>query len=608
MTKVSKLGLGAGGIVVVAAIAAGGAQIWAQHTARDRVDAALASLPAGESGHYDQLHYNLFNQRLHLTGLTITRGGQTTFSAARVTVVNASGAGTTADPFKAAELRVTDIAAQRNGHHITLDLVTAEDVALLGADVAPPSGLPIWPAMPEGDTLLSARKISASGIHDDTGGSVAQLDVSDYNLGHFRYGFLAGFADSKGNRVASAAAEQIDLDGLDRLFDARRYDAGAQGWPARRPLIGHLAIKGIQIADRDQGTADIADIGIDGFSGRPFATAPGESDPTGAALQDAAEAVALEGLTLQGVAIKAPKDSLAFSLQRLALTGYADGVLGRIGFDGLTLQDTKDRSMALAHFALRGIDAAALLKLPPDTSSTDVILKAGNGGVRLDGMDLAGLKVSSAPGVRVSMDSLQETVGNSTPLRVEATLRGLSLPAAALQEAEAPLKSIGIDPLVLDADEVWVTDMAKHEATIEQGRIAARGLATLDVTGQFTNLPIGTTDIGEALAQLEKVATTKFTIRFTNDSLVQRIVALEAKNESKTENEVRDEAKLVATATIAAFLPQQKDAADHIAAFIDNPKSLTITANPAAPVVLSTLMGSDGPAAQQALNLHVTGN
>src|ERR1700709_376423 len=143
MKKVSKLGLVAGGVVVVVAVAAGGAQIWAQHTARDRVDSALAGLPAGESGHYDQLHYNLFNQRLHLTGLVITRDGQTTFSAARVTVVNASGAGTTADPFKAAEVRVTDIAAERNGHHIALDLLTAEDVALLGAGVAPPSGLPV---------------------------------------------------------------------------------------------------------------------------------------------------------------------------------------------------------------------------------------------------------------------------------------------------------------------------------------------------------------------------------------------------------------------------------------------------------------------------------
>ena len=146
---------------------------------------------------------------------------------------------------------------------------------------------------------------------------------------------------------------------------------------------------------------------------------------------------------------------------------------------------------------------------------------------------------------------------------------------------------------MLDADEVWVTDLAKREATIEQGRVAARGLATLEVTGHFTNLPIGTTSVEEAFAQIEQIATTKMMIRFTNDTLIQRVLTMVAKQQSKTVPEVKDEANLAASVLAGTFLSEQKDAAEQIAAFIDQPKTLTITADPAGPVVLSKLDSPD---------------
>ena len=124
-----KLGLAAATLVILVAAAAGAAQLWAQRTAKQRVDATIANLPQGETGHYDQLHYNLFNQRLHLVGLVITREGQTIFSAGRVTLLEASGAGTTDDPFRVGSANIADITTTQNGHHLTIDTLTATVLA-----------------------------------------------------------------------------------------------------------------------------------------------------------------------------------------------------------------------------------------------------------------------------------------------------------------------------------------------------------------------------------------------------------------------------------------------------------------------------------------------
>jgi hypothetical protein len=604
-----KLGLAAATLVILVAAAAGAAQLWAQRTAKQRVDATIANLPQGETGHYDQLHYNLFNQRLHLVGLVITREGQTVFSAGRVTLLEASGAGTTDDPFRVGSANIADITTTQNGHHLTIDTLTAEDVSALGAGVSPPLGLATWPSLPEGGTLLAARRITASGIHDDTGSSIVKLAVADYRAGHLRAGSLTAFADARGDRVASIAVDQLDLDGLDRVFDAQRYAAGAPSWPERRPLIGHLAIKGVSIADMEKGSASIADIGLDGLSGRPFAAAPGSAEAkTMKAAMDDAQAIALKGLTLHGISLTAPKQEMAFNLQRFALSGYGDAVLDRIGFEGLSVKGTLNRTVTIDRFALRGINAAALLKESPDISNFDLMMRAGSGAVRVAGLELAGLATTTAPGVTSSLTSLEETVDNGTPLRVQMTMRGLSLPAGIAPGPDNPLVALGIDPLVLDADEVWVTDLAKREATIEQGRVAARGLATLEVTGHFTNLPIGTTSVEEAFAQIEQIATTKMMIRFTNETLIQRVLTMVAKQQSKTVPEVKDEANLAASVLAGTFLSEQKDAAEQIAAFIDQPKTLTITADPAGPVVLSKLDGPDSLIAQRALHLHIAGD
>ena len=161
------------------------------------------------------------------------------------------------------------------------------------------------------------------------------------------------------------------------------------------------------------------------------------------AAMDDAQAIALKGLTLHGISLTAPKQEMAFNLQRFALSGYGDAVLDRIGFEGLSVKGTLNRTVTIDRFALRGINAAALLKESPDISNFDLMMRG------------FGRRRGRRPGIgrprhhhRARRDLLphlfEETVDNGTPLRVQMTMRGLSLPAGIAPGPDNPLVALGI--------------------------------------------------------------------------------------------------------------------------------------------------------------------
>ncbi len=113
---------------------------------------------------------------------------------------------------------------------------------------------------------------------------------------------------------------------------------------------------------------------------------------------------------------------------------------------------------------------------------------------------------------------------------------------------------------------------------------------------------------GSALAALSVVGIGPFTIRFTNDSLVERIIAMQARQADKTPADVTDEAKLAGSFAAAALVPGQPDAGQQVAAFIADPHVLTITATPASPIPVGAFLGAGRETAQSALNLRLSAN
>jgi hypothetical protein len=231
---------------------------------------------------------------------------------------------------------------------------------------------------------------------------------------------------------------------------------------------------------------------------------------------------------------------------------------------------------------------------------------ADDSSMRLDSLHLATVTATQRGGGTVKLDSLAETVSTGAPVRDTLTMRGLAIPAQSLRLKQNPLVMMGIDTLTLDFDEALVFDAASNTATIQQAKLTARGRSVSMPATVRVPRPRGEASADAMLTAMTQVAVGSLQVTFTNDTLVQRLIAMQASQSGKTTADVIGMAKLGASFFGAALVPDQPDAGEQIAAFIDNPKTLTITATPPVPVPLGGFEGASLPAAQKAMNLHLT--
>ena len=606
MPKLTKTRLAIPAVIVLLVVAAGGAQLWAEDAAKTRLDATLASLPQGATGHYDQMGFNLFTRTLRIGGLTVTQNGHPRLAAQRIVLHHLGGAGDAASPYHASGVRVEGLQVWRGAHSAKATLVTAEDVVILAPGVPAPQGTPNWLISPGNGTLLAAGSIIANGISDDEGATLAALSVAGYNTGALRQASASQFADAHGNAIATANASAVDLDGLDRVFDTGRYRPGAESWPTPRPLIGHAELSGVVTHGR-AGIGTIDHVTIDTFAARPFAISPtGAAVKTGAFLRDAASALALGDASITDLHMVDDKTHVVGTISHVDITGYGDGALGRFSLGGLSLSNHGTATATIGHLQLAGFTATKLLHMPADTSMDDRIAAAGSGAVRVSSLAMSQVAVKSPEGTNLALASFSETITGDTPVHTTISVQGLTVPADTTPDLADMLRPLAVDPLLLDLDEDGSFDFSSGESTINKMTLTAEGLGSLSLSGHFTNLPRGGVTSDDAWAEVQKVGIGAFTLRFSNDTLVQRIIAMFAKQSGKTPDEIADQGKAAFAFLATALAPGQADVGDQVAAFFAAPKTVTITAAPAAPIPVSAFAGPTLTAAQAALNIHLS--
>src|SRR6202034_796511 len=157
------------------------------------------------------------------------------------------------------------------------------------------------------------------------------------------------------------------------------------------------------------------------------------------------------------------------------------------------------------------------------------------------------------------------------PKHFTLTLRGLTIPARSNPELAQGLGALGIDPLVLDLDETGTYDNDAGTTAWDPMVLPARGLGSLSLSAQCTNVPQDLPQKTPALAAFSGMGIGPFTIRFTNDSLVERIVAMQARQANKTTQQITDEARLAGSFAAAGLVPGQPDAGQQVASFIADP-------------------------------------
>jgi hypothetical protein len=608
LPRLTKTKLAIPALIVLLVAVAGGYQVFSQHQARAALDATLANLPAGSVSHYDSMSFNAFTQTLRIGGLAITRDGHPSLTVQQVTLHHLEGSGSLADPFKAGAVRLVETELWRGSRRLTIAVVDAANVKVLASVVPPPPGTPRWLVAPGSGTLLAAGAMTAGNIEDNEGATVSALSIADYADGQLRQASARGFADAHGNRIASVGANAVDLDGLDAVFDTGRYGPGAPSWPVPRPLIGHAEIMGLQ-SRNETATATIASIALDGFAARPFVAAPtGAYVKTQAFLRDAAAAVSVGAASITGVHYQDTRTRLAGMLSALSVSGYADGALAQASLDGLAFSGTGPSQVAIGHFEMIGLNATKLLQRSAGESTLSLVEAARHGGVALTSLALRKVSFTPATGQTITLDSVDQSTTGTAPTHFTARLRGLDIPARSNPELAQGLGALGVDRLVFDLDETGAYDTAAGTAALDPLVLTARGLGSLNLSAQFTGVPDDLPQTGSPLAALAGMNIGPFVLRFTNERLVQRVVAMEARQAGKTPQDVTDEAKLAASFAAAALVPDQADAGQQVAAFIADPHVLTITATPAAPIPFGAFLGTGRDTAKSALNLRVTAN
>lgn len=606
--KLSKTQIAIPSAIVLLAVVAGGAQLWGQHEAKLRLDETLASLPSGTSGHYDQLAFNVFTRTLRLSGLTITEAGQPFLSIHRIVLHHLSGEGSDANPLHADAINVTELDTWRDGHRVTVGHAAVKDAAFLAPGLPSPASTPLWLRSPANGTLLSAASIAATDIADDNGTSLAAISATGYDDGKLRQASARDFTDRQGNRIATLAADQIDLGGLDRVFDTGRYTADAASWTGLRQLIGHAEISGF-VTKGSHGSSSLDHMSIDGFAARPFALSPtGANCQTDAFRRDAAEAVSLANASLGGLTFSDKETGTSGSLGQLTISGYQAGTLASIALNDWSVTSPNAATVSVGAMQLTKFDASGLLAKNGGLSAEDWITAAQSGAVKLGGMDIAKLTAQLPGNQTVSLQAFKESVSDGNPVRARFSVNGLSLPAGLTPSLKAMLEPLDIETLVLDIDEAGSFDQNTGDSTLDNMVLTAEGLGSLSLSGQFTNLPRSLADSADPMTVVGKIGIGQARLSFTNQSLVQRIIAMMAKRSGQSEAQVTSGARTAASFMAAAVVPDQADAGQQVGAFIANPKTLTLTTAPEKPVPVGALLGPNLRAAQSALHIQLSAN
>lgn len=598
--KLRPLILAAVSLAIVAGLLWGGYGI-VQWRARSAVEEALASLPPDIKGTVGRTHYRLFSSVLEIDGIALTRAGNPWLAAEHATLDEPGGKGTAHDPWHAAKVSLTGFAGQDASVPQRLDSLTVIGPVLESVDPGSGSGV----------TLRRADKVVLDGLAA-SGASLQHLDLAGFADGRAADLALAGLVLKEADLTTSIAAvtlKNVDLAGLSALFgapgpslaglDLPRLQAPPSASPAARgDLIGALSARGLVTERTGGGTDRIGTLELSGMAAaQPTADLGWPEALAGSKLVS----LHIQDLDLTETSAGPTDDHGHLTIKSLALSDYDAGKAGSLDLKGLAFEDqaAADR-LELARMQLRDVDATALVTLlgtQPDADIDHLLT-----GARIGRGDLEGFAYRVAPtDPPLSFDSLQsqnEYAADGSVRSIVAICR-LSL-GPLIGDAGALPPIVGEllkGETAADLNVNYLFTPADRELDLDQLKITVPDLGALTLQSRLTGLALDEFDALSAnpmlmgLALLGKITIVNASLRLDDHSLMNRIIAQAARDTGLHPDEVRQGIRRQLP-VLADYMPWQEDVVDQAEAFLDHPRSLTLTLSPSEPVTLLDL-GSD---------------
>lgn len=290
----------------------------------------------------------------------------------------------------------------------------------------------------------------------------------------------------------------------------------------------------------------------------------------------------------------APNDGAgAIVLRNLQVDGVSKGVAAHLSlasFDGDGTDKTGGRvTLKGGAVAFDNLDAAAMIAAMKGGGSLEGLLKASR--MSISSVEIAAPDKDTpadAPGgnlIKLGMASLSadQTYDGDTPARTTMTVNGLTIQLPKASKAGATLAAEGYDRIETNWRFGGLYDPAQRVYNLDEFSIDSPGVAALQLRGRITDLDkafmTGGVDarinagVASSLSAVE--------LRVVNSGAFEKLLAHVAKDQGKTPSQVAAEWKAAAAMFGPAFAggdPVGAAAGEALAKFIDNPKSLTVSA------------------------------
>jgi hypothetical protein len=488
---------------------------------------------------------------------------------------------------------------------------------------------------------ITMPEIVAETKHDAAAETVIYRNVklSDVKAGQVGTMSIAGASiaattpklDDLHGTIGALTASDVDLALVARVATVARTDPAEP----RKPLYAKYAVDGFTLESQKGGFSfSVGPVTGSGSKGRALETplialgtrlAPRPGEATSATRARAAHALvdmlgsfelgAFEAKTIV-IRSTAPDKPATLSLARLALTDAGGDKLGGISLEGFALESAK-ANIHLASLTLQNIDLAAVRKglaaaeTSGDPATSLPRLPATSGQLAM--ADLAADVAAdgdgnSADGQRNSFHIDRVTFTSTQPkpagpVEFASDLSHFvmtmpSQPGSAFKEIVA----LGYPKLDVSSRLAVAWTAASQDLQLKTASLTGDGMGTLTLSGLFSHVPTDLFSSDPAVMQAAAVGIllNKIDLRIDNAGLIDKALALQARNESKSVEDVRQAYVTGAGVAVPVMLgngPSAKAIGAALAKFIAQPRSFHLVATAPDGLGASDLAALGDPAA-----------
>lgn len=309
------------------------------------------------------------------------------------------------------------------------------------------------------------------------------------------------------------------------------------------------------------------------------------------------------------LAVQDGDETVTARIGRLSLRGVAQDKVAGLSGTGITLEGG-DRATLLQAESLSGeqIEVA---------EGVLTGLTGAPAAINVKRLALTGISVAAADNGKVQVREVvlgDYVQADHLPRSLSLGIHGLQVPPAALPDAEARegLAKLGYGTLSLNFDMAYALSPETNRLSIRNVAIGGDDVGRLSVAAELGGVQAqALADPLMAMAAVQSATLESLEMRYDDSSLAGRVLKLAASEAQMPEAEFKTALLARLAEDGAQATPLAKQMLDSAAAFLTEPKSLSLRMKPAQPLPLFQLMmagGTDPYAVAQATGLTVTAN